>query len=291
MDWRDIPSLAALRAFEAAARAGSFSLAARELNVTHAAIAQHVRAVEAHLQTSLLVRSGRGVALTKAGQRLSASLAEGFGVITTGVRAVAADMAARPLQVTLTPSFAEHWLMPRLAGFWSAHPDITVSITPNREVVDLRRDSFDLGIRYGRGGWPGLEAVHLVQADFVIVAAPALLQGQKADTFDDLATLPWIFETMHYEQRRWLTDLGLNLTACQVKQVPTLSMLLPALRVGAGVSVIAGPLVEQDIAQGRLVALMRERRQGLAYYIIHPPGQLSDRGAVFKTWLLGQTSP
>lgn len=291
MDWRDIPSLAALRAFEAAARAGSFSLAARELNVTHAAIAQHVRAVEAHLQTPLLVRSGRGMALTEAGERLSAALADGFGAITAGVRAVAADAATRPVQVTLTPGFAENWLMPRLAGFWSAYPEITVSLTPGMAVVDLRREGFDLGIRYGRGDWPGLETLPLVQADFVVVAAPALLQGLRDPGLAELATLPWLFETMHREPRRWLTDLGLDLSASQVKQVATLSMLLSAIRAGGGVSVVSAALIEDDIAQGRLTALMRERQEGLGYYIVHPPGALTQQGAIFKTWLLGQTEP
>lgn len=288
MNWHDIPSLAALRAYEAAARTRSFSAAARELNVTHAAIAQHVRAIEAHLGTPLLVRSGRGVALTDAGQRLAMALAEGFGLITAGVRAVAADVAGRPLQVTLTPTFAENWLMPRLTGFWSAYPEVTVSLTPSRKVVDLRRDGFDLAIRYGRGSWPGLDATHLVQADFVVVAAPSVLEGRKIDTIADLSALPWLFETVHYEPYRWLADLGLDPECCEVKQLATLSMLLSAVRAGGGVSVVAAPLVEDDIAQGRLEVVRRETREGLGYYIVHPPGMLSDSGALFKDWLLAQ---
>ena len=134
MDWRDIPSLPALRAFEAAARAGSFSAAARELNVTHAAIAQHVRAIESQLGTSLLIRSGKKMALTEAGTRLAQELSSGFGQIIAGVREAAFDAAGSPLKVTVTPSFADNWLMPRLCSFWERHPEITLSITPDNNV-------------------------------------------------------------------------------------------------------------------------------------------------------------
>jgi len=286
MDWRDIPSLAALRAFEAAARAGSFSVAARELNVTHAAIAQHVRAIEAQLDTSLLIRQGRGVALTDAGRRLAASLGEGFGLITSGVRMVASDAAARPVGVTVTPSFAENWLMPRLAGFWAAHPGLNIAITPDMEVVDLRRAGVDLAIRYGRGDWDGLDVTPLVAADYTIVAAPSLLNGCKATTIGDVQDLPWVFEAVHREAQTWVTALGLDMACCQANTVPTLSMLLSAVRAGGGVSVVSSALVADDIAAGRLVAVMREGSDGLGYYVVHPAGQLSQRAATFKKWLL-----
>ncbi|MFG5384662.1 LysR family transcriptional regulator [Yoonia sp. R2-816] len=290
MDWRDIPSLAALRAFEAAARAGTFSEAARELNVTHAAVAQHVRAIEAQLGTSLLVRAGRGLALTDAGHRLAASLSDGFGMITSGVRAIAADVADRPVAITVTPSFAENWLMPRLAGFWATYPGLGLSINPDMDVADLRRDGFDMAIRYGMGDWPGLEAELLIEADYTVVAAPSLLQGRPAQTLADVQNLPWLFEVVHREARRWVTASGLDMACCQANEVATLSMLLSAVRAGGGVSVVSSALVADDIASGKLIAVMSERRDGLGYYIVHPPGTLSARAKTFKRWLLGQTA-
>ncbi len=288
MNWRDIPSLAALRAFEAAARVGSFSAAARELNVTHAAVAQHVRTVEADLGVSLLVRAGRGVALTDAGHRLAASLSDGFAEITNGVRAVAEGAAARPLAITATPSFAENWLMPRLAGFWAAHPGLNLSITPSMDVADLRRDGFDMGIRYGYGDWPGLEATLLVEADYTVVVAPSLLVGRSVSGIADVMDLPWMFEVVHREPQKWVTELGLDWDCCQVNEVATLSMLLSAVRAGGGVSVVSSALVADDISAGKLVAVMSERREGLGYHIIHPPGTMSARAKTFKKWLLAQ---
>ena len=149
MDWRDIPSLAALRGFEAAVREGSFSAAARELNVTHAAIAQHVRSLETHVGQPLLTRAGRRMVPTEAGARLATDLNDGFGQIIAGVRRLSEDADKRPIQITCTPNFAENWLMPRLIEFWGKHPDITLSVTPDNNIVDLRRDGYDVAIRYG----------------------------------------------------------------------------------------------------------------------------------------------
>jgi LysR family glycine cleavage system transcriptional activator len=286
MDWRDIPSLAALRAFEAAARAGSFAAAARELNVTHAAVAQHVRHLEAHLGVALLTRQGRGMALTDTGATLAATLAEGFGQIIDGVRAVSETANARPLAISVTPSFAENWLVPRLTRFWATHPGFSLSITPNTEVVDLRRDGFDMAIRYGKGTWPGVEATRLVAGDFTVVAAPSLVKGQQATSFADLYDLPWLFEAGHGEAMRWAESAGMDFVCCQVNEVATLSMVLSAVRAGGGVSVISSALVLDDIAAGRLVALMPSEQQGLDYHIIHAPGVLPDRVKTLKSWLL-----
>lgn len=286
MDWRDIPSLAALRAFEAAARAGSFTAAARELNVTQAAVAQHVRNVEAHLGTTLLVRQGRGMALTDTGATLAATLAAGFGQIIDGVKAVSETAEARPLAISVTPSFAENWLVPRLTRFWATHPGFSLSITPSTELVDLRRDGFDMAIRYGKGPWPGVQATQLVAGDFTVVAAPSLVMDQQANSFADLYDLPWLFETGHREARRWAESAGMDFACCQVNEVATLSMVLSAVRVGGGVSAISSALVLDDIASGRLVALMQAEQQGLDYHIVHAPGVLSDRVKTLKSWLL-----
>ena len=288
MDWRDIPSLAALRAFEAAARHGSLTAAARELNVTHAAIAQHVRTVEAHLETALLVRQGRGMALTDAGAALAADLADGFGRIVSGVRAVTAAAEGRPLSVTVTTTFAESWLMPRLAGFWAAHPDVPLSITPGNAVSDLRRDGFDLGIRYGRGSWPGLTAEFLVSADYRIVAAPALIAGRATGSLDAVADLPWLFETVHREPRRWAEANGLDLSRVRSEVFATLGMVLAAVRGGAGVSILSHAIVEDDIHAGRLVSILDVGDTGLGYHIVRGPGPMSPAARAFVAWLRTQ---
>ncbi|MCG3268404.1 LysR substrate-binding domain-containing protein [Yoonia sp. I 8.24] len=282
MNWRDVPSLSALRAFDAAARAGSFSQAARELNVTHAAIAQHVRSVESDLGASLLVRQGRGVVLTDAGARLADALSDGFGQIIAGVKSVRADVDARPLSITATHNFAESWLMPRIGKFWAKYPEIALSIVPSNKLVDLRKDGFDVGIRYGDGNWPGLETTHLLAADYTVVAAPGIV---KTDQIAQSGAT-WFFEDAHQESQRWVREAGLIGPSQKSVTVSTLGMALSAVRAGGGITIAASALVSDDIKDGRLVALSQTQPERIGYYIIHPPGVLSDRVKTFKKWLL-----
>ena len=291
MNWRDTPSLAALRAFEVAARTGSYSAAAQELNVTHAAIAQHVRAVETHLDTVLMVRDGRGMTPTEAGAILASDLSAGFRQIVDGVKSITEDVDARPLTVSVTPSFAENWLMPRLTRFWAEHPGFSLSVSPSVNLIDLRKDGFDMAIRFGRGDWPGLTATHLVAANYTVVAAPALIKNRKVDALTDLYDLPWLFQTLDSEGRKWVEESGFDMACCQANIVATGSMLLSGVRAGGGVAVVAGALVEDDLATGRLVALMQHQRESFGYYIIHPPGVVSDRVKTLKSWLLKCAKP
>ncbi|MEL6681196.1 MAG: LysR family transcriptional regulator [Pseudomonadota bacterium] len=286
MNWRDIPSLAALRAFEVAARTGSYSAAAQELNVTHAAIAQHVRSIEAHLDTVLMVRDGRGMATTEPGAMLAADLSAGFRQIVEGVRAITDSAEERPLSISVTPSFAENWLMPRLTRFWAEHSGFSLSVSPSMALVDLRRDGFDMAIRYGQGDWQGVEATHLVAANYTVVAAPSLLKGRQIVELNETYDLPWLFQTADPEAQKWVTANGLDMACCQANEVATGSMLLSGVRAGGGVAVVAGALIEDDLATGRLVALMQHQRERYGYYIVHPPGVLSERAKTLKRWLL-----
>jgi len=285
MNWRDLPSLAALRAFEAAARTGSLTKAAAELNVTHAAIAQHVRTVEDVVGAPLLSRQGRGMALTDKGAQLAGPLTDGFTQIGTAVRSVAASAEDAALSVTVTPSFAENWLMPRLGGFWAQHPDIALSITPSMGLSDLRRDGFDAGIRYGRGDWAGVTSTFLASADYTVVAAPSLIGDRTANSLQDLADLPWLFETTHRETRLWALNNGLDTACCQDKELATLSMVLSATRGGAGISIQSRALIEHDLAQGTLCEILSAPQAGLGYYIVTRPGVQSPKLKTFLKWL------
>jgi len=138
-NWHEIPSLPALRAFEAAARHGSFSAAARDLNVTHAAIGQHVRALEDYYGQSLMHREGRGMTTTAEGHRLATALTEAFDQIASASADLMRQTAARALRVAVTPSFAANWLMPRIGHFWETHPEIELEIIPSMALVEQDR--------------------------------------------------------------------------------------------------------------------------------------------------------
>ncbi len=279
-----MPPLSALRAFEAAARLGSLSGAARELNVTHPAIAQQVRRLEAWFGASLLVRAGRGVEATEAGTRLAAGLTEGFGAIRRAVESVTED--DRPLSVTLTPTFAAYWLMPRLGAFRAAHPEIPLTLDPTSESVDLRRGAHDLAIRFGAGNWAGLEAERLLPSDFVVAAAPALLAGRRIETPADLLDLPWVQELGTDELRVWMAAQGVPDAAPRnVARMPG-NMMLDAIRRGEAIGITGRAWLSHDIGTGALVTLFDHAQSpDLGYWIVTLPGPRRAAAKAFVGWL------
>lgn len=288
LNWNQLPSLSALRAFEAAARHGSLSAAARELNVTHAAIAQHVRSLEAHLSETLTFRQGRGIGVTDAGQQLAESLSAGFGLISDGVEALRDRQCARPLNLSVTPSFAEHWLMPRIGDFWARHPGVSVNINPDIAVVDLKRDGFDLAIRYGDGNWPGVEATVLLPGEFWVVAHPDLVTEPEIGSLQDLLALPWLLETQMTETRRLLEADGLDLSEVDLTDLNTNSLVLSAVVAGLGIAVQPKSLVAREVEQGRLRLLWTLNPEKTAYHLLSLPGRATPGLKAFQAWLRDQ---
>ena len=284
MDWRKLPSLAALKAFEATARRKSYSAAARELNVTDAAIRQHVRGLEEFFALSLMQRSGRGVALTEQGSKLAASVAAGFQTLLAGVEELRSDDEARPLKIALTPAFAENWLMPRLGRFWAEYPDIETELAPSLRVVDLKSDGFDLAIRYGHGDWPGYRAELLASAEYVVVATEAFMAGRAAGTLAALKDLPWLFEASRTEHQVWAEARGIDFNAARNRFYPTNSLVLSAVRAGYGLSLQARALVERDLRDGTLVQVFSEDPGSLGYYMVTRP-EPRHKLKIFMRWL------
>jgi LysR family glycine cleavage system transcriptional activator len=286
VDWRRLPPLTALRAFEAVAQAGGFSQAARLLNVTHAAVAQQVRALEDQVGAALVVREGRRMTLTADGARLAAALAEGFGAIQTAVEALRAGGADRPVRITLTASFAAQWLMPRLRDFWASHPEIGLSLHPDARVVDLRREGMDLGIRYGGGAWPGVSARYLAPARLVVAAAPGLADPGEGPA--QLAAREWILSRDWPEQDDFLRGLGLDPAALSVTEMSDDTLALAAARQGLGLVVESAALVQDDVAAGRLVLVHESRGPLPAYFVVTPPGPPRAPARAFLNWLARQ---
>ncbi|MEL7213076.1 MAG: LysR family transcriptional regulator [Pseudomonadota bacterium] len=288
MDWRHVPSLVALRAFEAAARLTSYSAAARELNVTHAAIAQHVRGLEDHFGLKLIQRDGQRMAPTENGHRLSRSLSDAFGQIAEVSEDLLARDAARPLRIATTPSFAENWLMPRIGAFWAEHPDISVEIAPSNTLIDLRADGFDLAIRYGRGGWPGVQSEPLVSAGHVVVAPPNILEDRAITCVADLKDQHWLLSGASNEERAWVCDNGLDLDEVRITQIDRGGLALQAVRAGHGVTIVPRAVVKRDLDSGALVALCEEDSSELAYHILTRPDRVSSQLKTFISWLRKQ---
>jgi LysR family glycine cleavage system transcriptional activator len=285
MDWSRIPSLAALRAFEALSRHGSLSAAARDLNVTHAAIAQHLRALEAFFGENLANRDGQSMRLTETGRELAESLGEGFARISEGVGAILDRNALRPITVTLTPSFAEVWLMPRIGQFWSKHPEVEVRLVPSVALTDLRRDGIDLAIRFGTGDWPEYDVEPLAVSRFVVVAAPDYTKARTLEELGRLGAHDWYFSLASNEQRVWGGTIGVDFDRVGAQEMANNGMVLSAVRAGLGLSIQSLALVEPDIASGQLATLYEGDPEGLGYYILSRPGVLSPGARTFRAWL------
>jgi LysR family transcriptional regulator, glycine cleavage system transcriptional activator len=284
IDWRSIPSLTALRAFAATAELRSFSQAARVLNVTHAAVAQQVRGLEDQLGRPLVQREGRGVSLTADGEQLAEALGEGFAAFQRGIEALRAGEADRPVRVTLTATFAAQWLMPRLRGFWDKHSDIGLSLHPDSKVVDLHRERMDLGIRYGNGDWPGVDATYLASARMVIAGAPSLI-GDRKLTLSDMAGMDWILSRTWPEQDSFLRQVGLDPDGLNRTDISSEELAIAAARQGLGLVIESVALIESDVADGRLRIVHESREKLPAYFVVTLPGPKHAAARAFLKWL------
>jgi LysR family glycine cleavage system transcriptional activator len=284
-----LPSLTALRAFEAAARTGSFSAAGRELYVTHAAVAQQVRALEAELGLPLVFRDGRGLALTAEGAKLAQSLTDSFRAIRTTLADIAETEADRPLRLTITPSFAAKWLMPRLGRFWRQHPEIALTLDPDDRVRDLGRDGFDLAIRYGEGKWSGVEAELLLRTNDVVVGTPGLVGNRTSLSVAEMQQMPWITEAGWPEQMAWLRAIGLDPDRLDITEMPNEDLAALAAREGLGLLVELAPLAAPDVEAGRLRVVFTAPADGdFGYWIVTRPGPRGAALRIFTRWLKSQ---
>lgn len=288
-DWRSIPSLTALRAFAATAELRNFSQAARALNVTHAAVAQQVRALEDQLGRPLVQREGRGVSLTADGEQLAEALAEGFGAFQRGLEALRSGEADRPVRITLTASFAAQWLMPRLKDFWEQQPDIGLSLHPDSKVVDLHRERMDLAIRYGNGDWPGVETSYLASARLVIAGAPSLIGDRERLAADEMREMDWILSRSWAEQDAYLRQLELDPESLSRTDISSEELAIAAARQGLGLVIESVALLESDVADGRLRIVHESREKLPAYFIVTLPGPKRAAARAFLKWLKSQS--
>ncbi|CAH2604343.1 Transcriptional regulator GcvA [Rhodovastum atsumiense] len=284
------PSLLAVRAFEAAARLGSFTRAAAELGLTQSAISRHVRTLEGHFTTPLFARHGRHIALTEAGRAYFGAVADGLARIRDANAALAAR-GRRQERVTLSllPSLAALWLAPVLPEFTARHPGIDLRIHASRAIADLRRDGIDLAIRYGRGSWPGVAAALFAEETLTPVCAPALAERHGLfRSAEALASVPLLGDDIPDGWESWLRAAGLG--ALPVRLGPRFdesTSLYQAAVAGMGVALGRSLLVERDLAAGRLVAPVPVRvRASYAYWLVQPEGVTANRATqAMMAWL------
>ena len=283
---RRLPSLNALKAFESAARHASFSLAAAELNVTHAAVSRHIRELEAWLGAKLFHRTGRGVQLTEAGEVLGRDLTPAFDLLAQATEGFAGPRRRRQLIISAEVSFAALWLVPRLGGFTSKHSDIDLVLDPNNRIVDFAKDAVDLAIRYGDGTWRDVAAIKLIDSDLAPVCSPALLRKVKVRSAADLASVTLLQEDPKQHWRDWLEAAGV--AEVVTPSGPTLKghLAIAAAEAGQGFALADVIQAGDALAAKRLVSPFDIVVRHHAYYVVRAAASKESKAAgAFRTWL------
>ncbi|TXH36765.1 MAG: transcriptional regulator GcvA [Rhodospirillaceae bacterium] len=286
-----LPSLPALRVFEAAGRLLSFTRAAAELNVTQAAVSHQIRSLEDQLGQPLFERTTRRLVLTAAGERLLPAASAAFGTLE---RAVADLRRARAqLTITTTPFFGARWLAPRLGRFAARHPEIEVSVRHTTAMLDLGSEGIDLALRTGRGRWPGLEATLIAPLTMVPVAAPSYIEHVKLHEFADMARATLLHDESREEWAEWLSIAGQD--PALARQGPVFDdehVLIAAVTSGQGVALVLRNLVEEEIDSGHLVPVFDLTiGEGWGYYLVHQAGMAKlAKVAAFRNFVLREAA-
>jgi LysR family transcriptional regulator, glycine cleavage system transcriptional activator len=291
-----LPSLNGLRAFEAAARHLSFTLAASELNVTQTAISHQIRRLEEELGIRLFVRQNRALALTAEARDYLPGVRAAFNDLRLATDRLLRKDDDKVLTVSTLASLAAKWLLPRLTDFQEHHPGIDVRITTSTSLVDFQRDNVDAAIRYGRGQWPGLRADWLMADELFPVCSPSLLRGDKPLRCPEDLKSHMLLHTSNANSddwRLWLTAAGLPADIARQPGI-TFDMIFMTIQAaidGIGVAMGRTSYVQDDIAKGRLVVPFKIALPADAgFYLVSPEGRReAPQLTAFRDWMIAAT--
>lgn len=284
-----LPPLGALRAFETAARLMSFKAAAEDLHVTPGAVSQQIKLLEDRLGKALFMRQTRRIELTEAGRSLLVPTQQAFRLLADAVARVRGSDNSRILAVSLLPSFAALWFVPRLGHFRARHPEIDVRISATPRLADISRDEVDVVIRYGLGDYPGLHVEHLLDDDLFPVCSPKLLEGpvplaQPAD----LSHHTLLHDELRQEWQLWMRAAGVE--GLDISHGPSFSLwelAFQAAIAGQGVALGRSTLVQEYLASGKLVKPFHvSSHSRFGYYLVCLPERAGEaKIAALREWL------
>jgi LysR family glycine cleavage system transcriptional activator len=284
-------TLNALPTFVAVARHQNLRVAAESLHLTHSAVSQQIAGLEERLGFQLFDRRGRRVVLNAAGEALMRDVAPALDRIHEGVQAatVAAGGRQQALRVTMIPSFAQRWFLPRIVSWREQHPDIQIEIEASMEVKDLLREGFHAALRTGEGPWPGLVAERLYDrpTPFVAVGSPNLAARVAGKPPDAVAREPLLGDRDLW--KRWFRAVGVEASPLPVAMFNDLSLMLQAAEQDLGFAVVREMFAADALRQGRLVKLSETSfiHEGAStHHLVYPPA-LKDWPPVqaLRSWL------
>lgn len=290
-----LPPLNSLRVFESAARHLSFTKAAEELHVTPGAVSQQIKALEDFIGTPVFRRHKRTLLLTDEAQAGLPVLREGFEKLAEAARLIAARADSGKLTVSVAPSLAAKWLVPRLDRFHQRFPDVDVWVSADMDVVDFSVDDVDVAIRYGPGGYSNLEVEHLMAESIVPVCSPGLMIGaHPLKSPHDLAHHTLLHDGSPDQDEScptwpmWLRAAGVtSVDGTRGPKFNQSSLVIEAAVAGKGVALAKSQLALADLEAARLVIPFdMTTPSAFAYYIVHPQSRSASPAVkAFKAWL------
>lgn len=291
---RRLPSLNALKAFEASARHESFTKAAAELFVTQGAVSQQVKGLEEELGLKLFRREHQRLLITDVGRAYLEVVRDAFDRISMGTERLLQRQASGLLNVSTSPNFAAKWLVHRLGRFSEAHPEIDLRISASMHHVDFAREEVDLAVRHGDGRWPGLHVTRLCAEELFPVCSPALLKGPKGlKTPADVKRHPLLHSNDTAHWKHWLQLAGV--TGVEVDRgivFNQASMAIDAALQGQGVAMARTALAAWDLLAGRLVRPFKLAIDApFALWIVCPKAAAElPKIATFRHWLVAEAA-
>jgi LysR family glycine cleavage system transcriptional activator len=286
-----LPPLPSLRLFEAAARHESFRKAAEELGLTASAVSHGVDSLEKWLGVELFRRRPRGVTLTPAGRHLLPYVSEGLSMIALGAQRLPGRRAERRVVLSVAPSFAQLFLVPRLPRFRALHPGIRISIDTSHRQALFPMEGVDLSIRMGKGAWPGVKSDLLFRERLVPIVSPAYLASASRNGTIDWPKATYLrVSSVEYDWNAWIEGAQAKVEVVDDLHFDTTMLASEAASAGLGIAIGRMPLVVPDLNAGRLVkADARIVDIETGYWLVGPSGQ-ETRPAIqsFRKWLLDE---
>lgn len=281
--------LRAIAVFHAAARAGSISRAAQELGVTPSAVSQQISSLEVHLGTSLMVKTGRRVKLTEAGERYFEMIAGNVDQISEATQNVRGYLSRKSLIVRASPSLSTKWLLPRLTRFIDAHPDLEVRIDATNEPTDFSREGVDIDIRHGEGNWPGLFVEGVAEERFLPVCAPGFCPPGTLEAAD-LPSYRLIHSVKSQLQwGRWFAAAGVTAPARWRRVLFDRShMAIDAAVNGIGIALESDLMMWRELRDGALACPLRRTLPAsrVTQWLVCPHDRLRQREVrAFLDWV------
>ncbi|KJC51284.1 LysR family transcriptional regulator [Bradyrhizobium sp. LTSP885] len=291
---RFLPSTAVLAAFEATARTGSMTLAARELSLTQSAVSRQIKILEKQLEVELFVRERQTIRLTAVGDTYAREVREALHKISTASFNLHANPSGGTLNLAILPTFGTRWLAPRLPRFLAANPGITINLATRLSYFDFRTEALDAAIHFGQPEWPGAEMVLLRSEEVVPACSPALKRQHGFRVAGDLKQAPLLsISTRPQAWDRWFSLHDVPGRTFQGMVFDQFATAAQAAIAGVGVALLPTFLIKDELASRKLVrAINLPMESPERYYLVWPAERATHPPLLaFREWLVAETAP